>query len=184
MAIIRTLNNLERQFPDGAFCPIESHKNPIVIHTTHVGLCLYKTDTTNQGSIMTVWNDELKCPERIDCADEQGFVSSPDATPTVKAHYQAWQVRKDHAATINHKWYARRQDRLLAQQMALKTYHAVRRLRGALTGEQFQHATALLKVKNFKSTQRSTTAGMLRAWANNPKPKFPTPLPPSQLKTL
>lgn len=186
MAITRLLSNFDTMFQVGAFCPLDDlnlKHTALVIYTTHVGTCLFKTEATD-ADYMLVWNEELQCPERIECPTRRGPPSLPDATPAVTAQYEAWQVRKNQAATINNKWYKRRLDRDLAKEMNLASYHAVRRLRAGLSEEHFRHAISLLAVKKYKSTQRSTLAGMLRAWANNPTPKFPTPLSPNQLKSL
>ena len=186
MAITRLLSNFDTVFQEGAYSPLDSpliHHRHLVVYTTHIGLCLSKTQTTDTD-FMLVWNDELQCPERIECPTRRGPPSLPDATPAVKAQYEAWQAQKNETTIVSNKLYKRRLDRDLAKEMNLVNYHAVRRLRGALSAEHFQRAVSLLKVKKYKSTQRSTLAGMLRAWANNPSPKFPTPLSPNQLKTL
>jgi len=190
MPIVHLTKNCDSIFPSGAYCPLElnttpeKRANPIVVFTSHDGLCLYKTNS-DQASIMTVWNPELQCPERIDTVDmEGGIIFLPDATVDTKAAYEAWITARNHRTSIQARWLKRHQDVLLAQTANLESYHSIRRLRNALSEQQFKSAIALLKVKTFRTTGRSTLAGMIRSWANNPRPKFSTPLSPRQLKSL
>jgi hypothetical protein len=81
--------------------PAGEHPGDLYLYETHVGLCLEDREQNGYNDsdfIMTVWNPETQAPERITFASTRGwsypsYGSRVDATPEVRAAYEAYQAR-------------------------------------------------------------------------------------------
>lgn len=97
---------------------------PIWLYDSHIGLCLFDREMNGYDDsdfYMTVWNDEKQEPEEIMFASTRGWTypcygSKPDATPEVRAKYEAWKAARQEErrlAAIEAERKAPRKDKIL-----------------------------------------------------------------------
>jgi hypothetical protein len=76
---------------------------PMWTYETHIGVCLHESERNgsyDSDFYMTFWNEDTQAPETVMFATTRGWTypcmgSHADATPEVRAKYEAWQVRRD-----------------------------------------------------------------------------------------
>lgn len=82
---------------------IEAGASKMFTYETHHGLCIrdYERNGYNDSDwYMVVWNPEKGEPETIEFASTRGwsypcYASSPDATPEIRAAYDAWEAEAE-----------------------------------------------------------------------------------------
>ena len=188
----------------------------LILSESHQGLCLQDREANGYDDsdwYMLVWNPEKGAPEEVLFASTRGwsypcYASQPDATPEVRAAYEAWRQADARRRRIQNRWDARRADTLLAQALGLPSRAAAIKLREALgqhraptvkssgkglvivshslnpCNETFLAVAKLLQTRAFKSTFRASLADHVRSWVRDPAPKYPAPLSGRQLATL
>lgn len=164
---------------------------------TNVGLCLrdYERNGYDDSDFhMIVWNPSTEAPEDICFASTRGwsypcYGSSVDATPEVKAAYQAYLRRQE--AAKRQRTRDGKAAKLRAQRAEMRRgatafgfpYIRLLRLRAVMPAENFARLTWLLSAKvrsNFKLSMRKN----LVEWLRNDQPKYPTPLSKRQIECL
>lgn len=215
MPIIHLGSNADETFPDGAYCPIGGSYNtkndleryrssnhrapngmmygPVVLYTTHHGLCLAERERNmydDSDFYMTVWISEKGAAEEILFASTRGWTypcmaSCVDASPDVIAAWVAWEDKERRRARVMGAWSRRKDDWKLARETGLASLANLARLREAFRSvETFEAAIKLLKTKKFRSDFRASLARQIRAWIDDPAPKYASPLSPKQLQQL
>jgi hypothetical protein len=110
--------------------------------------------------------------------------SNVDATPEVRALYDAWVAADRRRSRISRRWGQRCADIKLARAAGLKDHFEVARLRDALPREAVDGVMKLLTTQKFRSTRRASFAAQVRAWLADPNPLYATPLSRKQLACL
>jgi hypothetical protein len=153
---------------------------------SHQGLCLKDRERNGYDDsdfFMTVWNPEKQAPEEIMFATTRGwsypcYGSAVDATPDVKAAYEAWLKRRDRQNKAERKWAQRRELMKVARAIGpadVCTYHDVRRLFKATPPGRWEGVVDLLTSK-LRSAFRISFRNQLIAWTLQPHPEHPSPL--------
>lgn len=193
-------NSVERlskeTFPDGAYCPFEYNDTPerrtfegaIVLYSTHHGLCLFEREENGRDDsdfYMTVWNPELRRTEEILFATTRGWTypcygSSADASPEVRAEYDAWVLENQRRAKILARWNHRKLRRQCAKACGLTTMQYDRVMNCYPSAEIRQRIFKLLSTE-LRSNFRIKLATQIRAWLDDVAPKYNTPLSAKQL---
>lgn len=92
--------------PDGYWTPERVKEFSLFTYETHNGFCLRERERNGYNDsdfYMTVWNPETKKPEEIEFASTRGwsypcYGSYVDATPEVKAEYEAYELERSRKA--------------------------------------------------------------------------------------
>lgn len=153
------------------------------VKETHKGLCLYdyeKNGYDDSDFCMVVWNEEKQQPEHITFASTRGWTyplysSYPDATPEVKAKYEAWKVATARRYNIQNKWNKRKIEIKQAAEMKI-TRKEWKRLKELYGYEKAMVFYPLLKA-NLRSQFKKDMANKVREWlAGNSNYKYPLSL--------
>lgn len=208
MSITHMISNNLETFPDGANCPLQWNqrdaegsrpRNPIVLHTTHHGLCLRDGERNSYHDsdfYMTVWVPETGKPMNIEYASTRGwsypcYDSHVDATPEVKAAYAAYLARSEKVSRVQSKLRDRRLRAELAKKADL-TIAQVRRLEkvyGNLRAPHYGDTGAVIPIirrilqllasartARLKSEFKRSIATRIRTWVEDPAPAYAEPL--------
>lgn len=158
---------------------------------THVGLCLSDFERNGYDDsdfIMVVWNPEKGAPEQICFASTRGwsypsYGSKPDATPEVRAAYDAWCAHRQRTHDVQRRRAASKRRAELARKVGVRP-SAIRRLEEAHTRDEFARLAKLVEQhdsKRIKEFRRSLAAQVV-AWLRDPAPRYPRPLSPKQMQ--
>lgn len=186
---------LPRQsYHDGEYCPLPSpggmngERQGWTLYETHHGLCISEREANGYDDsdfYMLVWDPVARRPFETMFATTRGWSypcmgSRPDATPEVLAAYDAWRKREARKAAVMHRRHQRQADAKLAREAGLAGREAVERLREAVGGA-YMPALAKLLTAKLRSPFRQSLAAQVRAWLEDPSPRYPSPLSPRQL---
>lgn len=194
MPIIHMADNDAETFPDGAYCPLDHREQNLwwvlVLYTTHHGLCLFEREMNGYDDsdfYMTVWNPETKNTSEIMFATTRGWTypcmaSRADATPEVRAEYDAYIAAAQRRNNIMARWNQRKKIRAFSAKYNIPTF-AVKRIMNF--AESYRDACfGLLKTKKFRSGFRESLNKRLREWCAEQTPKYSTPFSPKQAQYL
>lgn len=192
----------ENTVHEGEYCPLDQHRKELgysySIYKTSVGLCLHEFERNGYDDsdfFMVVWDEATQEP-RIEMFASTRFWSGPcfgskpDATPEVRAKYEAW--KKEDAARQQAAKRAKRAKMLVEYREKMRadaaacgtTYTKLRKMEQAV-GETYLGAiVALLKTKKFRSNFRANIAKQVRDWLSQDTPKYRSPLTFKQLQWI
>jgi hypothetical protein len=196
-------------WPDGSYCPMPSaygdngaekreRCGALVLWEEHAGHCLYEYEYNGYDDsdfYMVVWNGEKRAPETIMFATTRGWSypslgSRADATPEVRAAYDAWRDEQarfariaDRAAKCREICERRKKDREVANAVGCSPLR-IRVLRRVYSQEEFAAIERLLRTKKFRSEFRAKLCQQIRDWLNDPLPKYRTPLSARQIEYI
>ncbi len=198
MPIIHMTDQRREIYPEGAYSPLfaDYGKEGIVLYETHHGLCIQDWERNGYDDsdfYMTVWNEETQRPEDICFASTRGwsypcYGSSPDATPEIRAKYEAWceqQKRAAHARMRRDRANVLRKRRALllkaaqAHNLPVTARLRLQKLRHEWTQETFDGLLKLLTA-NLRSPFRKSLREQTINWAQQDKPEWPHPLSAKQ----
>jgi hypothetical protein len=195
MAIINMISNNAAEFPEGAICALRYNNSKadrgfvVVTYESEHGLCLEKCERNGYDDsdfYMIVWNPETGKAENITYASTRGwsypcYASYVDATPDVRAAYDAACKAETRRLRIQGAWDARRAEMSLAAKAGI-TRTDVKRLRNAV-GRNWDAVRRLL-ITNVRSGFKKSIRAQIIAWVQDPAPKFSSPLSPKQFQYL
>jgi hypothetical protein len=171
--------------------PVSGHPD-IYTYASHEGLCLFERERNmhdDSDFFMTVWNEARGEPEELMFATTRGWsypcmASHVDATPEIRAKYEAWKARKDTEARALHR---------KNKAIILRTLR--RDIRDKIgTGDRYLRAIKLRKLIGAEKLERLVTfmgrkprgkwgkdvQAQIRRWFTEANPKYNTPLSPRQ----
>lgn len=169
------VSNLKGPFREGGFEYYTWH--------THTGYCLVDGEVNGRDDsdfVMIFWNPVAQKPERTVFASTRGwsypsYGSSADATPEVRAAYDAYCVR----AEAERRKVIEETNRALADAMGISYAGLLRLKRLGLSDFEFYRLTKLL-TSNLRSPMRKSFAQQVRTWAEEETPRFRSPLSQKQ----
>lgn len=190
MALIDFTHDKERAPADAVWS--EHHK--VWTWKTHVGLCLEDHEINGYDDsdfYMVVWNEEKQAPERITYATTRGwsypaYGSYVDATPEVRAKYEAWKAQRDEEARRERR---RNQARVLRANRALWKAACERHALSIQEQMKFRRLPdwqVLLGLFSLRgrSAFRKSLRDQIIAWLRDPAPKYEYPLSRKQRARL
>ena len=207
MPIIRFCTN-EAGVPAGVTPTVYRNFQPgtdVWTWETHVGLCLSERETNyhdDSDFYMTVWNEERQEVEEVMFATTRGWcypamASRPDASPEIQAKATAYWAAK---RAEGDKARKEEKDAALAQLQAATglTEAQVTRLLDVCGGSLWKPKSVLemvgvtggfgplgvLLTSKLRSEFRKALKAQVIAWAQDPAPKYRTPLSPRQMEFL
>lgn len=169
---------------------------PVAVWTkpTHIGVCLFERERNmhdDSDFFMTVWDDAKQEPEEIMFATTRGWTypclaSRPDATPEVKAKYEAWLVARQAEARVRQRKAEATKARALRKAISDVAkanglpYSRLLKLRRA------GHIEAMLRLfgPRVSSKFKLSCRKQLVEWLKQDKPKYPTPLSKKQMEYI
>jgi hypothetical protein len=157
---------------------------------THQGLCLVDWERNmydDSDFYMTVWNPDTKRPYNIMFATTRGwsypcYNSWVDATPEVRAEYEAFKAYQDRRSEVLALRRARQNDAEVGRKAGLNRSQ-VQRLRESVGVSAWDGVKRLITA-NLRSGFRKSMRDQVMAWINDPAPKFARPLSPKQFAYL
>ena len=184
---------LRTEFHDGEYCPLpgvngmNDNRQGDTLYITHRGLCLMDRERNMRDDsdfYMTVWNPVTKCPQEIMFATTRGwsypcYNSSVDATPEVRAEYEAYKEYQNRRSEVLARRRARQADADVGRKVGLNRGQ-VQRLREAVGYSSWEGVKKLVTA-NLRSGFRKSMRDQVMSWATNPNPKFATPLSIKQM---
>jgi hypothetical protein len=187
---------LRTEFHDGEYCPLpgvngmNDSRQGDTLYLTHQGLCLVDWERNmydDSDFYMTVWDPVSKSPRNIMFATTRGwsypcYNSSVDATPEVRAEYNAYMAYKQRRSEVLGRRAARQRDAEVAHRAGL-TRVQVERLK-AVVGTDYWEGVKRLITSNLRSGFRMSLRQQVISWINDPAPKFSRPLSPKQMAYL
>lgn len=187
---------LRTEFHDGEYCPLpgvngmNDSRQGDTLYLTHQGLCLVDWERNmydDSDFYMTVWDPVSKSPRNIMFATTRGwsypcYNSSVDATPEVRAEYNAYMAYKQRRSEVLGRRAARQRDAEVAHRAGL-TRVQVERLK-AVVGTDYWEGVKRLITSNLRSGFRMSLRQQVMSWINDPAPKFSRPLSPKQMAYL
>jgi hypothetical protein len=187
---------LRTEFHDGEYCPLpgvngmNDNRQGDTLYLTHQGLCLVDWERNmydDSDFYMTVWDPVSKSPRNIMFATTRGwsypcYNSSVDATPEVRAEYNAYMAYKQRRSEVLGRRAARQRDAEVAHRAGL-TRVQVERLK-AVVGTDYWEGVKRLITSNLRSGFRMSLRQQVISWINDPAPKFSRPLSPKQMAYL
>lgn len=187
---------LRTEFHVGEYCPLpgvngmNSDRQGDTLYMTHQGLCLVDFERNmydDSDFYMTVWNPVTKRPSNIMFATTRGwsypcYNSWVDATPEVRAEYEAFKAYQDRLSEVLARRRARQHDAEVARKAGLNRAQ-VQRLRETV-GHSAWDGVKRLITANLRSGFRMSLRQQVIAWINDPAPKFARPLSSKQLSYL
>lgn len=187
---------LRTEFHAGEYCPLpgvngmNDSRQGDTLYVTHQGLCLVDWERNmydDSDFYMTVWDPVSKSPRNIMFATTRGwsypcYNSSVDATPEVRAEYDAYMAYKQRRSEVLGRRAARQRDAEVALQAGL-TRVQVERLK-AVVGTDYWDGIKRLITSNLRSGFRISLRQQVMNWINDPAPKFARPLSPKQMAYL
>lgn len=188
------INAQGSDFAPGAYCPIDSENlrnvkdgRVMIFWQEYAGLCLYEWENNGRDDsdfYMMVWDAEKKQPFPICFATTRGWTypaygSKPDATPEVRAEYEAYKVRVE--AEKNVLWRRTKASMLRefhAKELSLTarygfTLKALRNWKKSEHPNQFDKAFRLLLSTKLRSDFKKSLQKQIADWLKNPKYKSP-----------
>ncbi len=192
MSVIRfTTDQNQATYPEGAHTVLDSWDNKVVVWEEYVGkvISTYERNGYHDSDFYAVvWDDAAQQPKSIVFASTRGwsypaYGSSEDATPEVLAAYQAWDKKRNEEIRRDGR---RRQAKALAkfrkecQQAVPGRGYRLTALRKVYTTDNLDRVLHLFspRIRNaFKIKLREQVV----AWANDPAPKYWSPLSLKQL---
>lgn len=168
---------------------------PMWTYETQVGKCLYEREHNMRDDsdfYMTYWDEAQERPVNVMFATTRGWsypamASRVDATPEVKAKYEAWrkeqarlhqiEMRKAQAAALRAK---RAELQALASDFNV-SYFGLLRLRKAYAPAALDNVLRLFG-KRVRNSFRLKMRQQVIDWCNCPAPKYPTPLSRKQME--
>lgn len=187
---------LRTEFHAGEYCPLpgvngmNDNRQGDTLYLTHQGLCLVDWERNmydDSDFYMTVWDPVSKSPRNIMFATTRGwsypcYNSSVDATPEVRAEYNAYMAYKQRRSEVLGRRAARQRDAEVAHRAGL-TRVQVERLK-AVVGTDYWEGVKRLITSNLRSGFRMSLRQQVMSWINDPAPKFSRPLSPKQMAYL
>jgi hypothetical protein len=187
---------LRTEFHAGEYCPLpgvngmNDNRQGDTLYLTHQGLCLADWERNmydDSDFYMTVWDPVSKSPCNIMFATTRGwsypcYNSSVDATPEVRAEYNAYMAYKQRRSEVLGRRAARQRDAEVAHRAGL-TRVQVERLK-AVVGTDYWEGVKRLITSNLRSGFRMSLRQQVMSWINDPAPKFSRPLSPKQMAYL
>jgi hypothetical protein len=187
---------LRTEFHVGEYCPLpgvngmNDSRQGDTLYVTHQGLCLVERERNmydDSDFFMTVWDPVSKVPHEIMFATTRGwsypcYNSSVDATPEVRAEYNAYMAYKQRRSEVLSRRAARQRDAEVAYKAGL-TRAQVERLK-AVVGTSYWDGIKRLITSNLRSGFRMSLRQQVMNWINDPAPKFARPLSPKQMAYL
>lgn len=150
---------------------------------SHVGLCLREREHNMRDDsdfYMLVWNPEKGEPEEIMFGTTRGWTypcmaSHVDATPEVRAAYEAWDKARMRRIRITQKWKERCELREIAGMLNVSTA-AVKRLRAATSAYKWPTVVDLLLNTRIRSKFKLSLRHQIINWLQTDEPKYDSPL--------
>lgn len=187
-----------KPWADGAFCmvlyPNSKDSMPVVRWDEFVGMCLSKDEINGYDDsdfVMTIWDAEKCQPFTLTYASTRFWTypswdSKADATPEVRALYEAW-LENEKAKALK-VWRQSKADELRkhrAMQVEAAMTHGfpVMRLRKLMKLERSDRAVPLLKLlcsKRLRSEFKLSLQRQIAKWLSNTSPEYKSPLSASQ----
>lgn len=130
---------------------------------------------------MLIWNPVSGKPFEICFASTRGwsypsYASSVDATPEVRAAYEAWKAAQERRRRVSEK-LARRAERIrIARAIGETNYRNLRKLEAVVPGGYWNETIKLLTSTNLRSAFRKSLKAQILAWYRDPSPKYSSPL--------
>lgn len=188
-------------FPTGALCSLgqkPTKSSTVLLYETHHGFCLFEREYNGYDDsdfYMTYWDEQEGCPKEVMFGTTRAYCysmgSRADATPEVKAKYEAWRTEQARVQRIAQRAEKARQlraartaDRELAELAGGVPPLRVRSLRRTYGPEIFAGIERLLRTRKFRSTFRANIAKQIRDWLADPAPQYSTPLSRRQVQYI
>lgn len=189
------VRTLRTTFHDGEYCPLpgtngmNDARQGDTLYETHHGLCLYDYERNGYDDsdwYMVVWDPVASQPREIFFATTRGwsypcYSSKADATPEVRAAYQAYGNYQKRRAEIIRRRAERKRMFEIARKSGLQRQQ-VERLRGSV-GSAWSGIEKLITA-NLRSGFRKSMRDQVIAWATAEQPQYRTPLSPRQMAYL
>jgi hypothetical protein len=169
---------------------MNSDRQGDTLYMTHQGLCLVDWERNmydDSDFYMTVWNPDTKRPYNIMFATTRGwsypcYNSWVDATPEVRAEYEAFKAYQDRRSEVLALRRARQNDAEVGRKAGLNRAQ-VQRLRESVGISAWEGVKRLITA-NLRSGFRKSMRDQVMAWIIDPAPKFARPLSPKQMAYL
>jgi hypothetical protein len=150
---------------------------------SHVGLCISEREHNmydDSDFYMTVWNQEKGEPEEIMFGTTRGWTypcmaSSVDATPEVRAAYDAWNKARIRRIEVTQKWQQRCEIREVASMLSCSAA-SIKRLRAATGIYKWPTIVDLLLNKRIRSKFKLSLRSQIMNWLAENDPQYASPL--------
>ena len=202
MAIVKfTFNQNQDFYPEGAYCNISGafpDGQVLALWEEHVGFCLSDREINSYHDsdfIMTVWDPVKKRAFDINYATTRAwcypaFGSSVDATPEVRAEYQANCKRMSEQRRLNSRKqgvqnrHAKVKTRVQVAKQSGLTYNQVKKIESAYSSSDVVESCFKLLTSKLRSKFRISLKEQLVAWAKGERGDYATPFSPKQLQYI
>ncbi len=179
------MDDFDKRHPLKAYGPYV-----IITYDTYVGLCLKDREANGYDDsdfYMLVWDEAAGVAKEICFASTRGwsypsYGSSVDATPEVRAKFEAWSAARQRRYRIEGKLKARAEKIELARAIGEPNYTNLKKLDSGLPVQPAlkANAIALLKSKRLRSKFKLSLQAQILAWYFDPAPRFASPLSKKQ----